>query len=216
MSAVPDRARRLFRLLVGILLVYVLIVGFGGSRVFAASRVVLLSALLILAIRIRRREGRATVAALVFTAAAIGLAVLAALAGAQQLFDIVVSLEEATIVAAMMVTLGRTIWGWRSIDAATVLGVLCVYLLLALFFADLYQVGSAVNAESLNGVDGRPTSSDCLYLSVITLATVGYGDVTPATSYSRAVAITEAMVGQLYLVSIVAAVVSGWRRERGS
>jgi hypothetical protein len=45
---------------------------------------------------------------------------------------------------------------------------------------------------------------------------VGYGDITPASEAARSVAVTEALVGQLYLVSVVAGVVGGWRAaERG-
>ena len=60
-----------------------------------------------------------------------------------------------------------------------------------------------------------PDSSDLLYFSVITMTTVGYGDVTPACLPARAIAVVEAITGQLYLVSVVAIVVSGWRRPDG-
>ncbi|HEY7174432.1 MAG TPA: potassium channel family protein, partial [Micromonosporaceae bacterium] len=50
--------------------------------------------------------------------------------------------------------------------------------------------------------------SDTLYFSLITLTTVGYGDIVPVANVARAVASIEALVGQLYLVSVVAAVVS--------
>jgi hypothetical protein len=63
----------------------------------------------------------------------------------------------------------------------------------------------------LNGVPGDPTASDLLYLSVITLSTVGFGDITPASQLARAVTVVEALTGQIYLVSVVAGVVAGWR-----
>ncbi|MFC7481184.1 potassium channel family protein [Luedemannella flava] len=61
------------------------------------------------------------------------------------------------------------------------------------------------------GVDGPPSASDLLYLSVITLCTVGYGDITPVSGLARALVVMESLIGQLYLVSIVAAVIGGWR-----
>jgi hypothetical protein len=97
------------------------------------------------------------------------------------------------------------------IEIATVLGVLCVYLLLALLFAALNQVLAAVSHDYLHGAPDPPSASDLLYFSVITIATVGYGDITPASEIARAVTVIEALTGQLYLVSVVAAVVGGWR-----
>ncbi len=91
------------------------------------------------------------------------------------------------------------------------LGVLCVYLLLALLFASVHELLAAFTDPYLNGAPDPPSASDLLYFSVITITTVGYGDITPASESARAVAVTEALVGQLYLVSVVAAVVAGWR-----
>jgi hypothetical protein len=92
-----------------------------------------------------------------------------------------------------------------------VLGVLCIYLLFALFFAGVHQLLGAFIPNYLNGTGEFATPSDLLYFSVITLATVGFGDITPAAEVARAVTVVEALVGQLYLVSVVAGVVGGWR-----
>jgi len=140
--------------------------------------------------------------------------VLVAAFGTPALLEGTLAVVQFALVAAAIASLARLLASWRRVDLATVLGVLCVYLLLALLFAELYQLGSVIQDGFLRGVTGTPTASDCLYLSVITLATVGYGDITPATQFGRTIAITEALVGQLYLVSVVAAVVAGWRANR--
>ena len=54
--------------------------------------------------------------------------------------------------------------------------------------------------------------SDYLYFSFVTLTTVGYGDLTAAGGLGRAVAVIEALTGQLYLVTVVALVVSRMAR----
>jgi hypothetical protein len=77
------------------------------------------------------------------------------------------------------------------------------------------------------GLGGRPLRhwpvreqlrDDFLYLSYATLTTVGYGDLVAATNLGRSLAITEALVGQLYLVTVVAVIISnlepGRRRTR--
>lgn len=48
---------------------------------------------------------------------------------------------------------------------------------------------------------------DLLYYSYVTLTTLGYGDIYPIGAEARALAITEAIIGQLYLVVLVAGVV---------
>ena len=60
----------------------------------------------------------------------------------------------------------------------------------------------------------KPTSADDLYFSFITLTTVGYGDLTAATSLGRSIAVLEALVGQIYLVTIVSVLVSRLGRSR--
>jgi voltage-gated potassium channel Kch len=62
-----------------------------------------------------------------------------------------------------------------------------------------------------------PSRSDALYFSYVTLATVGYGDLTPATELGRTLAVAEALLGQIYLVTVVALIVGnlGGRRRAG-
>ena len=62
--------------------------------------------------------------------------------------------------------------------------------------------------ESFFSQTSDPDLSEYLYFSFITLCTVGYGDFTPAHGVGRALASMEALIGQLYLVTIVAVLVS--------
>jgi hypothetical protein len=116
--------------------------------------------------------------------------------------------------AAIIVILARAIVTRRAVDTPAVLGVLSVYLLLALFFASLNQLLASFDPQAyLNGVAGLPSAADQLYFSVVTMATVGFGDITPAGQVARAVTVVEALTGQLYLVTVVAAVVGVWHRR---
>ena len=60
------------------------------------------------------------------------------------------------------------------------------------------------------------TTAHCLYFSFATLTTVGYGDVLTRSDLGHTLAVTEALVGQIYLVTVVALLVSdlGSRRTR--
>lgn len=208
------RARMFLWLLAGILAVYALIVTFGDHLVSSSLRTAVLGLILIGALRLRRRRlGLGLTVTGVLVALMLVLTPLAGALGATTLADAAAAMETVVLVAAAIVTIARTTIETRVIDGAAVLAVLSIYLQLALLFAGLHQLAAAVSGPGyVNGVNGVPDIGDLLYLSVITLATVGYGDLTPATDIGRTIAITEALVGQLYLVSVVAGVVAGWRR----
>jgi hypothetical protein len=90
-------------------------------------------------------------------------------------------------------------------------GVLCLYLLIGLVFAVAYAVIQDVGTADFFTTKhaGR---DDFLYFSYATLTTVGYGDLVAATNLGRSLAITEALVGQIYLVTVVAVIVANLRR----
>ncbi|MFP4148228.1 MAG: potassium channel family protein [Nitriliruptoraceae bacterium] len=97
------------------------------------------------------------------------------------------------------------------ITLGTVAAGLCVYLLLGLAFGYVH----VLVAGALPDAYSTPlTDQDAMYLSFVTLTTVGFGDVVPITGPARAVTIIEGVVGQLYLVSIVALLVGNLGRER--
>ena len=58
------------------------------------------------------------------------------------------------------------------------------------------------------------SSQNLLYFSFATITTSGYGDLTAATDVGRSLAIAEALIGQIYLVTVVAAIVGGLGRRR--
>ena len=101
----------------------------------------------------------------------------------------------------------------QRITLETMFGVLCLYLLLGLLFAAAYGT-----LQDVFGVDdgkffttGVGDSADFLYFSFSTLTTVGYGDLIAATNVGRSLAITEALLGQIYLVTVVALIVGNMR-----
>lgn len=95
-----------------------------------------------------------------------------------------------------------------AITVPTMFGVLCVYLLIGPAFAFGFGIVAALEHDTFfaSGVDG--TQSDFLYFSFTTLTTTGYGDLTAATDLGHALSITEALIGQIYLVTVVALIVA--------
>jgi hypothetical protein len=92
----------------------------------------------------------------------------------------------------------------------TMFGVLCLYLLVGLFFAFLYGAVD-LYSDTPVFVGGADERDDFLYFSFSTLTTTGYGDLVAATELGRSLAITEALIGQIYLVTVVALIVANIR-----
>jgi hypothetical protein len=83
--------------------------------------------------------------------------------------------------------------------------------MIGLVFVFIYGVLAKLGSGDFfaQGTDG--TRSLRLYFSFVTLATLGYGDYTPAGSLGRTLAVVEALIGQLYLVTVIAVLVSRMR-----
>jgi voltage-gated potassium channel len=96
-----------------------------------------------------------------------------------------------------------------------IFGAVCGYLLLGIIWTLLYSAVETVfpgsfNLPALGGAEGMAARSDrgaLGYYSFITLATVGYGDVTPTTPLTQTLAWMEAITGQFYLAILVAGLV---------
>lgn len=95
----------------------------------------------------------------------------------------------------------------------TVYAGLCLYLLLGMAFAFGFNLCEDLSGNDFfaDGVTG--TSNDFLYFSLSTLTTTGYGDLTANTELGRTLSVSEALLGQIYLVTVVALLVSNLRRH---
>lgn len=192
-----------------VLLSYGVIIGFGDTNLVSPIRMVLLAFLVWTSVRMHPSRNFRRVALALGVGALLATAGAVAFAPTRVLSGVAGGCSAVLIGVAVGAIAGTLLGRWR-VDTATVLGVLCIYLLFALLFAGMHQCFAAFDGQYLNGVE-NPSASDLLYLSVITMTTVGFGDITPASEAARAVAVTEALTGQLYLVSVVAGVVGGWR-----
>jgi hypothetical protein len=112
---------------------------------------------------------------------------------------------------AVVLGIVRDLRATGQVRLASVMGVLSLYLLLGMFFAFTYAA-----LDDLAGpffVDTKDAStSDCLYFSFTTLTTVGYGDFVARTDLGHTLAVLEALIGQIYLVTVVSLIVSNLGR----
>jgi hypothetical protein len=183
-------------MLAAILISYVIIIGFGESDIANPARVVLLAYLVWTSARLHASRRMRRVAILAGIAAVITTLVVASFGSPVALTTVVGGLTVVFISLAISATAATLVVKW-TVDTSTVLGVLCIYLMLALFFAGAHQVGAGFVSPYLNGVQGAPNASDLLYFSVITITTTGFGDITPACETARAITVAEALTGQL-------------------
>jgi hypothetical protein len=102
----------------------------------------------------------------------------------------------------------------KVVNLQVLAGALCLYLLIGLFFTFVYSIINAVDTQPLFAQQASASSANITYFSFVTLTTTGYGDLTLRGDGPRMLAITEALLGQLYLVSAVALVVSRFGLER--
>jgi hypothetical protein len=164
--------------------------------------------------RARRLLARAAAAAatLVALAAAVDFAVegsVPALLGAIA-NGLLVAFAPMVIAAAIV----RNVREEGAVTLPTLSGVLSIYLLVGMFFSFLYAAIQAADDGGFFAQVSDPERSDFLYFSYITLSTTGYGDLTPAADLGRTLAVTEALFGQIYLVTIVALIVANLRPRR--
>ena len=104
----------------------------------------------------------------------------------------------------------------REVSTDTIMGAICAYLLIGVCWSFFYgvvaimQPGSFAISEPLTAqalASPQEQLSILLYLSFVTLTTLGYGDITPLTSAARSLCWLEAVVGQLFLAIMVARLV---------
>jgi hypothetical protein len=102
----------------------------------------------------------------------------------------------------------------RQVDRETVLGALATYLLIGMAFAFCYRFFGAVQDADFFGAQGDGTVAQDLFFSFVTLTTTGYGNLVPAGNPGQSLAVLEALLGQLFLVTAVAKVVNAWTPKR--
>ena len=112
------------------------------------------------------------------------------------------------LVGAAPVAIGRALYRRSVIDVRTVLGAVCIYLLIGIMFAFLFAAMDAIGTRPFFAQTSTPGIQTFLYFSFVTQTTVGYGDYTAAYDLGRTLATTEALLGQIYLVTVVAVLVS--------
>jgi len=110
-----------------------------------------------------------------------------------------------------------TIWqAWTQVmftgvvDRNKIVGAICIYLLLGIAWALAYLIVEAFLPGSMNGLDNgvwQEKFNSLIYYSMVTLTTLGYGDITPAAPITRFLALMQAITGIFYTTVLVASLI---------
>jgi Ion channel len=173
----------------------------------------LVVAIALLAVRhagLRRRGNVLAVVATVVTAVAAGIGATSANAQAEG----IASIWNGLILLLTVVVIIDRVVRLEQVTVQSIYAALSSYLLIGLMFASFFgALGYLVAGPFF--ADGQPVNSQTLqYFSFTTLTTLGYGDFTAAGSLGRALAVLEALAGQVFLATLVARLVSAYAGAR--
>jgi hypothetical protein len=187
--------------------------GQGGALTQSVS-FVLIGAALLLALRTADVDPRTRRWATVLVGIALVIGLLSSLPAVNIVPASLVLLIGAVLIAATSIILAGRLVRNPEVTHQTIIGAVCVYLLIGLFFFFVFSASPLVTGTPFFASKSEASTPDYLYFSFITLATVGYGDLVPSSNLGRMLAVTESLTGQLYLVTVVALLVSNLNRPR--
>ena len=207
------RARERYGLLLAVLIASFVVQGTAPtSDVWRGIVTVLLGAALLLAFLAADMPARRLRIASLLVTVVVGAGLLSLLIGLSEAElgftaianALLVALAPPSIVAGVV----RSLRAHHEVTVQVLFGVLCLYLLAGMFFAFVYAAIDQMSGNPFftNGLDATPARS--IYFSFTTLTTVGYGDLTAASNVGHTLAVTEALLGQIYLVTVVSVVVA--------
>jgi Ion channel len=205
----PDPGGRYGLLLLVLILSYVLS-AFNGGALGTDLQIGLFATVLVLALRTsplsRWHVMLVAAAALIGSAAALGAALTGTEAGvgAAELWKGLILLLSAVLIV-------RRVLARPTVTIQSIYGALSAYIIIGLVFAAFYAA-----IERLGGApffaDSQPANTQTFqYFSFTTLTTLGYGDFTAAGDGGRAIAVIEALTGQVFLATLVARLVAAFR-----
>ena len=114
--------------------------------------------------------------------------------------------------ATLPVTISRVLHH-RRVTYETVLGALCAYVLIGLLFAFVYIAVDEFRDAPFFVQPGPHDQGEFLYFSFVALTTLGFGDLSPSEGLPQALTVIEALIGSIFLVTLVARLVTLWVRQ---
>jgi hypothetical protein len=201
-----------FRLLLLSLLLFVLgTAAATGTRVERLVNVTLLALMIVAAVLDLRERGQRRHLAIGLAGGVILLSIV----------NLTAQIKDLPVLVDAIVALLAGLVVWRAYTAVMrrqrpvsdrIVGAICVYVLIGFAWAKIYETLDGIAPGSFrfpaDSAWATPSTLRYSYFSFVTLATLGYGDVTPVSALAGTLAWMEAITGQLYLAVTVARLVA--------
>ncbi len=210
LSALARPADSFGMLLLLILLDYVAMSAVTGDSWGRVVLVVLLGATLLFALRTSRARRIWQLLALLYLIASTLVTLISIFLPNSRDFSQQISIVGGLLLLITPFAIVRRISAHKVVTNETVLGAVSVYLLLGFSFSFIYAAIDFVSPIPFFVGEPHATTNMYLFFSYSTLTTVGYGNLVPTGNVGQTFAMLEALFGQIYLVIIVARLVSLW------
>ena len=205
----PPRGGR-YGLLLLLLIGTYLLAAFSGAKLASELQVVLFAAILLAALRtsLMPRPWPAVIA--IITVVGTAVTFYTSLSGAR-VGKASEDFWKALLLLAAVVMVVRRVLAKPEVTIQSIYGALSAYLITGLMFASIYAGMWHLGTSDFFANNQPANTQTFQYFSFTTLTTLGYGDFTAAGNGGRAVAVIEALAGQVFLATLVARLVAAFR-----
>jgi hypothetical protein len=152
--------------------------------------------------------------AVILSALTVTLAAIGAASGGHTWLNFASVVQVLLLTVAMGAVLRRVV-STPEVGSRTILGALSVYTVLGILFTFVYGAIDRIQSGPFFEGTPHPIGSDFIFFSYTTLTTTGYGNLVPGGQPGRMISGLEMMIGQIFLVTLVAGLVSLWRPGEG-
>ena len=206
----PPRSGGRYGLLLLVLVGTYLLAAFSGATLATQAQVVLYTGVLLIALRTSPMPAPWPAVIAVVTLAGSAVTIWTSLSGVRT-GKATEDLWKALLLLAAVIMVVRRVLAKSEVTIQSIYGALSAYLIIGLMFASVYTALDHLG-ESMFFANNEPANTQTFqYFSFTTLTTLGYGDFTAVSSLGRAIAVLEALTGQVFLATLVARLVSAYR-----
>ncbi|MCU0271576.1 MAG: ion channel [Acidimicrobiales bacterium] len=162
---------------------------------------------IVIALHTSHVERRRRQVAIAFGGVTMGVALVSEIVDTDWLRSLAAATMGLLLLLTSVVVLRRVL-SHRRVTGRTLAGAVSTYLFFGLGFASVFHALHLADPSAFTTANGTLDYPAMQYYSFVTLATLGYGDVVPVSEWARSFASLETIAGQIYLVTIVARLVS--------
>ncbi len=203
-----------YGLLLALLVCTYVISAFATNKIISTLESLLFIVTLLLALRTSKVRRPAVHVIMGITLVGSATAIVLALA---QATDVGIGIANIWTALILLLTVGvilRRVLTMPTVSLQSIFGAVSAYMIIGLMFASIYSAMSHLESQHFFATGSPADTRNFQYFSFTTLTTLGYGDFTAGTSGGRAIAVLEAIGGQIFLATLVARLVASYRAPR--